>query len=427
MKFVSLAAATVAAALAVCAPCVSFAFTTPTVISTANRQSGAPQVTAYGNGRALIVWKEIEDGIFRIKLRQAFADSTLGPIQTLSSATQRADLPQVAVNALGDAVVVWKQFNGSNWVIEARARAASGALSAVQPLSDPGQNADMPQVAIDPTGKALVVWKRFNGTNQVMQLRQRSPGGALGAVRQISAIGENTTTPLVTMANDGSALLLWDRVEPGKLYSIESRSRAANGALGSITMLAGSFGSPSNASVRMLGDGRALVFWREGSGHMAFRTRSAAGTFGSTEMIATAMGESPRLALAPDFSSVFTWRQQEFSGNTPLRAVSRSPTGVLTDNGTLSTIGRRVEVDYALTIDAQRTAVAFWYETNDTGNGVLRATSRPAGGSFGPSKVVAPKGLFPLNLHAAISAGKAYLVFLAQGAQKSVIQLSRGP
>jgi hypothetical protein len=427
MKFVSFVVATMAAAVALCAPGLSFAaFTTPTVISTANRQAGTPQVTAYGNGNAIIVWKEPEGGIWRIKLRHVSAAGGPGPIETLSSPTGTAQQPQVAVNADGDAVVVWKQFDGTNWIIEARARAAGGALGPVQPLSSPGQNADVPQVAIDPTGKALLVWRRFNGTNQIIELRQRAPNGALSTVRQISPSGQNADTPLVAMADGGSALVLWDRTEPGGIYYLESRSRAATGALGSITTHSDNLGNPSFAEVGMLSNGRALVVWRAGPGEIVLRTRSAAGAFGPTETIPTAEGESPQLALAPDFSSVITWRQFEFNGNYPLRAVSRSPTGVVTDHGTLSTPGKRVAVDYALAIDENRTAVAFWFELDNSHNEIPRASSRPAGGSFGPSQRIAPNGLYPLGLQAAISAGKAYLVFRAQGAGRS-IELSRGP
>ena len=94
MTFMSFAAATAAAAVAVCAPGLSFAFTTPIVISTANRPSGAPQVTAYGNGRALIVWKEFDGEKTTVNLMTSRDDgATWSPAKTISSTMDTSDHP----------------------------------------------------------------------------------------------------------------------------------------------------------------------------------------------------------------------------------------------------------------------------------------------------------------------------------------------
>jgi hypothetical protein len=47
--------------------------------------------------------------------------------------------------------------------IQARRRLSGGVLGGVQTLSDPGQNADSPQVGIDSAGTATMVWTRFDG------------------------------------------------------------------------------------------------------------------------------------------------------------------------------------------------------------------------------------------------------------------------
>jgi hypothetical protein len=55
--------------------------------------------------------------------------------------------------------------------IQTRTRSAAGLLNAPRTLSGGGQNAHDPQVAVapSPTGKAVAVWSRSDGTNDRIQ------------------------------------------------------------------------------------------------------------------------------------------------------------------------------------------------------------------------------------------------------------------
>ena len=101
----------------------------------------------------------------------------------------------VAIDDDGDAVFTWQRFDGANNRIQALARSAAGALSAVQTLSDAGQNAFNPQVAIDADGDAVFTWERFDGTNIRVQARTRSAAGALSPVQTLSAPGRTRPAP----------------------------------------------------------------------------------------------------------------------------------------------------------------------------------------------------------------------------------------
>jgi hypothetical protein len=46
--------------------------------------------------------------------------------QTLSTVGTNADVPQVGVDASGGAVVIWREFDGSNFRIRAATRSARG-------------------------------------------------------------------------------------------------------------------------------------------------------------------------------------------------------------------------------------------------------------------------------------------------------------
>ena len=76
--------------------------------------------------------------------------------------------PQVAVDADGDAVVVWTRLDGSA-IAQARRISAAGLLGPVLDLSPHGEDASGPQVAIDAGGNAIALWYRSNvGALQVL-------------------------------------------------------------------------------------------------------------------------------------------------------------------------------------------------------------------------------------------------------------------
>ena len=134
-------------------------------------------------------------------------------MQTLSGAGQDAEDPQVAVDADGDAVFTWWRNDGANDRVQARARSAAGVLSAVQNLSAAGQNAFDPQVAVDADGDAVFTWSRFDGTNDRIQARARSAAGALSAVQTLSDAGQTRTSSQVAVDADGDAVVTWRRFD----------------------------------------------------------------------------------------------------------------------------------------------------------------------------------------------------------------------
>src|ERR1051325_6115370 len=99
------------------------------------------------------------------------------PAPDLSAAGQNASSPQVAIDPAGDAVAVWTRFNGTNTIIQSASRPAGGAWSAPLDLSAAGQNASSPQIAVDPAGNAVAVWTRSNGTNNIIQTASKPAGG----------------------------------------------------------------------------------------------------------------------------------------------------------------------------------------------------------------------------------------------------------
>ena len=107
----------------------------------------------------------------------------------LSQAGQDASPPQLAVDARGDAVAVWVRYDGNFFIMQASVRPAGGAWRKPIDLSAPGQSAHEPQVAVDPQGDGVAIWDRLNGTNQLVQAAGYDAAGPLLAGVSIPATG----------------------------------------------------------------------------------------------------------------------------------------------------------------------------------------------------------------------------------------------
>ncbi|MFM9077615.1 MAG: InlB B-repeat-containing protein, partial [Solirubrobacterales bacterium] len=137
-----------------------------------------------------------------------------GAPQNLSEAGQSAVSPQVAIAPDGATTVVWSRDNGTtNFIIQAATRpAGSGTFGAPQDLSGAGPDADSPQVAIAPDGATTVVWERFDGTNFIIQAATRPAGsGTFGAPQNLSVAGRDAVNPQVAIAPNGATTVVWSR------------------------------------------------------------------------------------------------------------------------------------------------------------------------------------------------------------------------
>jgi DNA-binding beta-propeller fold protein YncE len=193
-------------------------------LSVPGQNAVAARVAVEPDGDAVITWQR-DDGsseycCSRIQARARSRTGALGPIHVLSGSGQHAGDARVAVDPDGDAVVVWRRDDGSATYccnrIQARSRSAAGTVGLIQTLSAPGQNASWPHLGIDAAGNAVVVWRRFDGEDHRIQARVRTAAGTLKPVETLSPPGQNAGEldrpadgPRVAVEPDGDAAAVW--------------------------------------------------------------------------------------------------------------------------------------------------------------------------------------------------------------------------
>ena len=152
---------------------------------------------------------------------------------------------QVAVDARGNAVAVWKTSVDANTVVQAAQRPAGGRWSKPVRLSAAGgsTHAYAPQIAVDRRGNAVAVWQRSSASSarhrraepravrrpmSFVESTARSAGGSWQPPTRVSRAGSGMSEPHVGIDGQGNAVAVWQRSDAGAT-AVQSAVRPAAG------------------------------------------------------------------------------------------------------------------------------------------------------------------------------------------------------
>ena len=270
--------------------------------------------------------------------------------------------PQLAMNAAGDAVAVWSGFDGVDdevtWVA---VRPAGGDWSAPEELSVADESDGFfPQVAIDAAGNAIAVWQRFDLPQDAVQAAVRPAGGDWSAPDTISETGEDARSPRIAMNAAGAAVAAWSLIGGG----IRAATRPAGGDWSAVEDVSAA-GFESELAIDSSGTAFALWPGPGSSDHsdqvLRIATRSPGGGWSApAELSAEFDGfQSYDLeASAAGILATWTWDQGTPEKN-GIQAAIRPPGGSWAAPEEISAEGENSGLP-KLGFDAEGNAIAIW-------------------------------------------------------------------
>ena len=370
------------------------AWLAPQDLSAAGQDAYDPQVAFDGQGNAIAVWSRFDGTNLIVQAAARAAGGSFGAPQDLSAAGQKAGFPEVAVDGQGNAIAVWSRFDGTNFIVQAAARAAGGSFGAPQDLSAAGQKAGFSQVAVDGQGNAIAVWSRFDGTNFIVQAAARAAGGSFGAPQDLSAAGQKAGFSQVAVDGQGNAIAVWHRFDAGTNTIVQAAARAAGGSFGAPQDLSAAGQNASFPEVAVDRQGNAIAVWRRFDGTnfiVQAAARAAGGSFGAPQDLSAAGQNAsfPEVAVDGQGNAIAVW--QRFDGtNFIVQAAARAAGGSFGAPQDLSAAGQKAN-DPQVAVDGQDNAIAVWSRSNGT-NFIVQAAARAAGGSFGAPQDLSAAG-----------------------------------
>ena len=296
-----------------------------------NTSMGAqtPQVAIDGNGNALVVWVQEAEGAFGLRgyndiYASRFDGVAWSTPEVLDTINETANLPQVAFDSTGNAVVVWSQYSGSGGTDNIYANRFDAATASWQGASliesDDTGRATNPQIAFDGSGNALSVWQQSEsndfGSRTHIQAN-RFDGAGLSWGTPVLIENDSTSSALVpdlAMNNNGNAMAVW-----AFLNSATGNTLVAsrfNGVSWDSPLMISNLGDVfDQPQVAVDASGNAVAGWVDSGAVLTSRFDGVA--WSSVETISNASGNASRVQIGFDSNGnpVAIWEQSNGAGS----------------------------------------------------------------------------------------------------------------
>ncbi|MFN8121538.1 MAG: choice-of-anchor C family protein [Thermoleophilia bacterium] len=262
--------------------------------------------------------------------------------------------------------------NGSTW----SSAVTGGTWGANAWTSAVAGGADVPQVGVDSAGNAVAVWRQYNGANYEVYTASRPAGGSWGTPAALTTGAPDPQTVALAVGADGTAVAVWDRYD-GSNYRIYAAVRSSSGVWGTPAAISTAGSMALNPKVAIDATGNAVAAWEQGGVQAA---RYSGGAWGSPQTVGSTGADQPRVAMNATGETALVWRRSDGT-NTRTEAATRSGSGAWSAVSVISASGRDAQSPNVAVTPAGA-MVATWIRSDGT-NTLVQTSERPSGGAWG--------------------------------------------
>jgi hypothetical protein len=263
---------------------VNGAWPTPALpLSVVNNEDALlPQLVLDSTGNALAVWQQysvadMRMGIWSSRMSAASPPSNVwgAPVRVNihsgqgGGGAEATGNVQIAFDATGNALAVWQESVADGTYTNIWSSRLVAGSAADSPWSTPvmlntdnGHNAELPQIAIDSNGNALVVWDQSDGTNTHIWANRYVAAGAgtWGTAEQIGSSGAvSESQAKIAFAANGQSLAVWTE---GLAGIFSNHYTPASGWETAAPIAGTSFGA-AFPQIAFEANGDAMVVWEQ--------------------------------------------------------------------------------------------------------------------------------------------------------------------
>lgn len=285
--------------------------------------AGAPQIAIDASGNAIAIFSQADGAQFNVYVnRYTAASNTWGTPSPENAAGGFAFNPQISIDASGNAMAVWQQTDGTTFNIWAkRYTVASGSWGTATLIetSNAG-NASRPQIAVDASGNALAVWTQYDGTrDNIYANRYTAATTTWGTAAVIETGAANADRPQIAIDASGNALAVWTQTDGTNFNIWANRYTAATSSWGTAELIeTGSAGEANRPQIAFDGNGNALAVWEYNDGARlniyANRYTAATSSWGTAALIQTESireGFDAQIAVNASGNALAVWSQYD--------------------------------------------------------------------------------------------------------------------
>ncbi len=341
-------------------------------VSTPGDAVGYPKVAVNASGTVVAAWADGTAGQYEVAIRPA-GGAFSAPIQAGPTGGSLNLPTSVAIDNAGD-VLVGETDEVAGKDVAAYAWQPAGGSFTTTTIDEPGREANLPVVAVDEAGDAVLAWEERSSASSssttIARAITRPAAGAFGAAQTLTSAAEYAFNITVAVGAGGQAAVAWQRGDTTPPYRIEASTSAGPQDLLTLPQAISAEGANGEyPAVGVGGNGEVIAAWEQGSAANEVASASAGGAFTpATQLSAT--GGDPQIALDAAGDAVIGWGAAP-EGVQGEYAIVRSAGGALGPEDALSAPGEELDSlsgnvpATTVGMDSAGEAVAAWGRKSD--------------------------------------------------------------
>lgn len=343
-----------------------------------------------------------------------------------------SDQPNISVDLSGNAVLVWQGYDGNNYIIQSAVLPFDGSWSSPTTLSEAGNDAQGPCVGVDTVGNAVAVWSRFDGLNSIIQGATLPFQGSWSDPDNISTSGQNSDSVKVSVdfsGNVNNAVAVWHGFN-GYNFIMQASSLPMGGSWTNPEgiSVSGQDALSPVVAVDHSGDAVGVCSRYDGSNFTARAASYLYDQVWSSSFTMSTPGDNATeqgLDMDTNGNSVVVWSYFDGTNNTIQASTLQFGDGWTTP-ADISTAGQDSYIPLVV-IDSSGNAIAFWVGFDGT-NYIAQSAKMTSDGVWSSPVNVSDDGGDVTNISIAVNlAGNAVAVWDQTDGVNSVIQAATLP
>lgn len=373
-----------------------------------------PQLAVNAAGDAVAVWSQRVEGRYAV-FGSAFRGGGWGVPQLIRASIGDAVVPQVGIDASGNAIVAWRDSDTDGQPGQTHAmwsargtRQGDGSITWTAGFKLPAspEALDGYALAVTPGGQAVLAWREFRPAVGDLSAQRNlvvaeGDGTTWSAAVAIESSDGDVDHPAIAVGAGGAVVLAWEQASDTGAPQVLASRRAGTSTWTLPQLLTVDGGRNTVLStqprVAVAADGRALVVWQQNEGTLRSLWSSAGDAGGGwsagvgiTEQGVARQFNEPALAINPAGQALLAWGDARSSFSQVFVRGYDSATGNWGTELQASTDSLLQHTEQRVAIDAQGRATVVWRGSSANPHAFARSLDSAARWLGAPVRIDSP-------------------------------------